>query len=185
MVVSWAQSAIGLVRAKVDSVGVVLSREVLFQCGSKIINASKLFTAVGDIYKRRPFHSISVQTGHISLCFLSYLDTLSKIRKTFQGSKKRSGFDLLQILVKALVQTATESKDAMFALFGVLQKMDFGIPPPDYSKSMEDIYTEIAKFVILNDDSLQILERTAQHDTLSSLPSWVPNCRWDARHLSP
>lgn len=92
---------------------------------------------------------------------------------------------MLETLGNAQAQKTTDPKDSVFALFGIIQRMDPIFPFPDYSKNLEDIYTDIAKVVILNHSSLHILTRTEQHSTLSSLPSWVPNCRCAERNLPP
>jgi hypothetical protein len=64
----------------------------------------------------------------------------------------------------------------------MLQRMGVNIPRPDYSKSMEQIYTEATKLIIIHDISLRILLETSESKERPGLPSWVPDWNMPLRH---
>jgi len=60
-------------------------------------------------------------------------------------------------------------------MYGMLQKLNIKVAPPNYDQSVEKIYTEAAKSIILHDRSLKILQHTCESHDWPDLPSWVPN----------
>ncbi|KAE9367148.1 HET-domain-containing protein [Stipitochalara longipes BDJ] len=153
----------------------VLSRVSYFQYGSKLLHSPNLFASIKDLDTRRPDRLIQPHHVTTKVAFRAYIDVFNKIQQVLHDKKGGNTFKLLDILVQGRSQKATEPRDAVFALYGVMQRMNVNLAPPNYSRSTEDIYTEIAKLVILHDKSLQLLERTAQHSAWNDLPSWVPN----------
>jgi len=82
---------------------------------------------------------------------------------------------ILQILASAREKKATEPKDKIFALFGMMKELEFDLPLPDYQKSLEQIYTEAAVACINHDRCLHILFEAPSDNRRSELPSWVPD----------
>jgi hypothetical protein len=101
----------------------------------------------------------------------------NRLRQAIQRGERVNEFSLMQILELGRHQIATELKDAVFALYGMLQRINPDIVSPDYSKSVEQIYTEVTKMVIQLDKSLQVLQTTGEESIWINLPSWVPECR--------
>jgi len=60
--------------------------------------------------------------------------------------------------------------------------MDVNIPRPDYSKSVEQIHTEAAKFIITHEISLRILLETSESKERPGLFSWVPDWNMPLRY---
>ncbi|PMD28939.1 HET-domain-containing protein [Hyaloscypha variabilis F] len=150
----------------------VLSSEAFFQCGGKVLQASQLFSAFQDIMKRN--YSYFNRDTYISSSFAAYTNVFNGLRQAIQHGDRVNEFSLFQILDLARQQIATEPRDAVFALYGILQRINPDITPPDYSKSVEQIYTEVAKMVIQSEKSLHILETMGEDSIGSNLPSWVP-----------
>lgn len=82
---------------------------------------------------------------------------------------------ILQILASARKKRATEPKDYIFALFGVMKELELDLPLPDYQKPLEQVYTEAAVACINHDRCLHILFEAPSDNRRSGLPSWVPD----------
>lgn len=76
---------------------------------------------------------------------------------------------------------ATDPRDKVFAVLGLLQPGADGVHPPptaDYSKPVDQVYREAAAYIINSKASLDILLAASGLDgEESNLPSWVPNWR--------
>jgi hypothetical protein len=68
---------------------------------------------------------------------------------------------------------ATNPKDKIYGLYGVLSTLGVSLPAPDYGKSLEKIYEEACLAIILHSKSLQILEYACSNARALNLPSWV------------
>jgi hypothetical protein len=156
----------------------VLARDACFQCGGQILQAHKLFTALEDILRHRFERRITSENQFLSRSYLAYHDIFDSVRQAFQLNESINNFSLLEIMERGRYLSATEPKDAVFALYGILQRIEVNIIPPDYSKSVEQVYAEVTKTVILFDKSLRMLVGTGEDSSRSNLPSWGPNCRF-------
>jgi hypothetical protein len=117
----------------------------------------------------RDASNLAFETYRVS--YAVYKNEFKKAGRTWR--KKR--LLITELLGMGRHQVATNPKDAVFGMYGILQKLDSTIPPPDYSKSVEDIYIEAAKLAIVHDNSLQILLEISESQDLPELPSWVPD----------
>jgi hypothetical protein len=79
------------------------------------------------------------------------------------------------ILAKARFKLSTDAKDKVFALHGVFDYLNVQIPPPDYGKSVENVYTEATVAAITFDKTLDILLQCSSEKRHPHLPSWVPD----------
>ena len=84
---------------------------------------------------------------------------------------------------------STNPRDKVFALLGFVA-LDGPYPElimPDYEKSPEQVYLDVAKYLILTEQTLQVLNE--RHLRLStsrhlSLPTWVPDWQLDTKNKS-
>lgn len=151
----------------------VLSQDSWFQCGDKVIDTSIFFAAIRGFFTRYGLensHDVAV-TAHLA----SYLYCFETIRLSIDNNIGAEACSALRIFADGRAQTATNPKDAVFAMYGMLQKLNIKIAPPNYSQSVEKIYTEAAKTIILHDRSLKILQHTCENHDWPDLPSWVPD----------
>ena len=70
---------------------------------------------------------------------------------------------------------ASEPKDKVFSLYGILGASGVSPPLPDYSKSTADVYRETAVAVIQSTKGLRILEQVDSTGVTPDLASWVPD----------
>ena len=82
---------------------------------------------------------------------------------------------LIHVLVGASGKRATEQRDMVFALYGVLSGLNVTIPAPDYTKPVESVYHEATRAVLEFDQSLEVLSHIDGISRLPSSPSWVFN----------
>ncbi|KAH7078786.1 heterokaryon incompatibility protein-domain-containing protein [Paraphoma chrysanthemicola] len=84
--------------------------------------------------------------------------------------------DLLEALHKSRTCAATDPRDKVFALLGIVQKQFSAAIPVDYSMNTLDLFTKVAILYIQNMKSLQILKYTLGQDVAPyGLPSWAPD----------
>lgn len=79
-----------------------------------------------------------------------------------------------EVLLHARSHQASESRDKVFALYGILQRLQAYLQPPNYLRSVEDIYSEASTAAICMDRSLRVFEGLTgvfKYD----LPSWSPD----------
>lgn len=82
--------------------------------------------------------------------------------------------DLKSILLSTSQKEATQPKDRIFALFGILKMLNIRMAEPDYNKSLGAIYCEAARMVIEIDESLEPLAKVrglAKKE--DDIPSWA------------
>ncbi|PMD32055.1 HET-domain-containing protein [Hyaloscypha variabilis F] len=156
-----------------------LSRDSYFQFGGKRQSCQGLFSAIQDARWRKIELSGEKKYSSVGHGFATYCETFEALRQAFRDDVTGIRCSLLEVLHAGRAQIATEPRDAVFGLYGILQRMNANLPLPDYSKSVEQIYTEIGKLVIVYDKSLHILRYTSEKGTWTDLPSWVPD--WSAR----
>jgi hypothetical protein len=99
------------------------------------------------------------------------------------GNMSRKAPDLLEILVlaKGAGMECANPLDVIFSILGLSgDASDF--MPPDYTRSVSEIYSEVALTMIQRDQSLEILRKVNMDGPTDAdrptLPSWVPN--WGA-----
>lgn len=116
----------------------VLGQESYFQCRDKTLRSLELFMAIEDINSQWvDLNKTALEVFRLGITFLSYLNCYNAFRKTLKHNGDRRKVSSLDILARGRFQTATNAKDAVFGLYGMLQRMDVNIPRPDYSKSVE------------------------------------------------
>ena len=82
---------------------------------------------------------------------------------------------VFHILINARGKKATNPKDKIFSLYGLLSELEIPFPAPDYSKSVEDVYREAVISSIDYDKNLYILYHAPSDRRRDGLASWVPD----------
>lgn len=80
-----------------------------------------------------------------------------------------------EMLLRTQNLDATDPRDKIFAVHGLLSVLGARLPDPDYSKPIEQVYREAAAAAITHDKRLQILASVTGESMVSGLPSWVPD----------
>ncbi|KAI3326772.1 heterokaryon incompatibility protein-domain-containing protein [Xylariaceae sp. AK1471] len=81
---------------------------------------------------------------------------------------------LLDLLDKTSSSSATDARDQVFGILGLLSSSVLRGLVPDYSLSIEEVYTGIASYLILKNRNVEILAYP-KSSNIQSLPSWVPD----------
>ncbi|KAM0080825.1 hypothetical protein ACKRZS_007006 [Fusarium odoratissimum] len=87
------------------------------------------------------------------------------------------GHDLMlsQLLIFCRPKLATDPKDKVYAVYGLLDYLGVELPNPDYEKSLAEIYAEITAICIKYDKDLFLLSYVPSEKRRPGLPSWVPD----------
>ena len=111
--------------------------------------------------------------------------SMFRYRRWYQGETLSKDPSFYQLLLKAHARSnsdftlwATDERDHIFGLLGLLDdKEKLGILP-DYSKEWPDIYTDVAKKLIEKGhvDALALCQNP-EFNSNASMPSWVPDWR--------
>lgn len=87
-----------------------------------------------------------------------------------------------EVLLHARDHQASEPRDKVFALYGILQRLGAYLEAPNYLRPIEDIYLEASVVAIRTDRSLRVLEGLTGESNFN-LPSWSPD--WsDHQHIT-
>lgn len=70
---------------------------------------------------------------------------------------------------------ATEPRDKVFAICGLLKKFGITLPPPDYAASLADVYWQATKVLLLACPEILYLVTGFPSPHLEDVPSWVPD----------
>ncbi|KAH7176054.1 heterokaryon incompatibility protein-domain-containing protein [Dactylonectria macrodidyma] len=79
------------------------------------------------------------------------------------------------LLIFCRPKLATDPKDKVYALYGLLNYFGVELSKPDYEKPLAEIYAEITAASIKHDKNLFALNYVASDSRRSGLPSWVPD----------
>jgi hypothetical protein len=79
---------------------------------------------------------------------------------------------LSSILATTQWMDATEPRDRIFALYGVIQEMEIEFPKPDYGKPVEQVYRDATRAAINFDGDLNILLHATGFQSSACASSW-------------
>jgi len=74
---------------------------------------------------------------------------------------------------------ATDPRDMIFGIYGLAQRLGYNISPPDYQRSVREVFIGAAMSIIEYDNDLRILMMAQHLRQDGDLPSWVPD--WSVR----
>ncbi|KAF4630750.1 hypothetical protein G7Y89_g7382 [Cudoniella acicularis] len=81
----------------------------------------------------------------------------------------------LEALIRHRQAQATDPRDKVYGLWGLLTEASGATPRPDYNLSVREVYTNVASAFIRYSGNLDVLSVPRKFDSTLSLPSWVPD----------
>jgi hypothetical protein len=152
---------------------------VLLVCGSTTLDWAVIEGLLeGGTHNTDAFHSPFSHDGS-KLTNLFETAQIIKTQRQISRSLTEGGeSSLLDVLSRFRFTSATDKKDKVFALLGLVSD-DLGIPV-DYSQSVVDIYTDTTRRLIHASRNLDIIcqsqwETFGNTERTIGLPSWVPD----------
>jgi hypothetical protein len=136
---------------------VAVAKDVIVICGSRKAPWERLISASFDSPNKNSF-------GYSGYC-PSILSLPLHINQPVEN--------MYQMLAQTRSVQATDARDKVFALFGLLEDYTQTGLEPDYSLSWEEVYTQTTEYLILKSGSLDLLAAAQAPSTCSQLPSWV------------
>jgi hypothetical protein len=147
----------------------VFAKDTILHCGRRTMIWDNLRTAIACFYTKA-FHYSAVSTDKVTdfndirlkmyqLCYLgSYGITYSRLRLYFGSTD------------------CWDPRDKVYAALSMLGSQDrsLGITP-DYARGVEELYTDVARRVILCSQRLDLFSTCVLSSTGMQLPSWVPD----------
>jgi len=137
-----------------------------------------------------PETQLQLNMAYASSANLGSLQTVFKLRlqrRLAAESRQPYTPDVLNLVRLTRSSQATDPRDKIFAVYGMLGKQAYPVEP-DYTKSVEDIYTRFAVEQIRKSGSLDILPLAESSRSGSNLglglPSWVPDFSIEATTMN-
>ena len=170
---------------------VACAKEVVVMCGNERLafdhleNASDAWTRVSDsLHARSEYLSQYMLLHSLRQQNLQQMIQLRKFRVLSYLDWDRPPAPFLEVLESCRHLKCSDSRDKIYgflALGGPHTKRFTAIASPDYKKSTEEVYCEVAQKLLLDDQSLRLvaiassINSCPSNATRLSLPSWVPN----------
>ena len=92
-----------------------------------------------------------------------------------QIDHKRGGSNLTKALFLSYNFQCNDSRDKIYAMFGLANKEQVHDLRPDYTKHVQEVYQNLATSLITNDNCLDILCCVNHPQRIEGLSSWVPD----------
>ncbi|CAN9239339.1 unnamed protein product [Alternaria sp. RS040] len=126
--------------------------------------------------------SIRSEYGRVTTLHRQLLEFFQSGSNRSNASPRLRTPSVSEILLHARGHQASEPRDKIFALYGVLQRLQAHLEAPNYLRSVEDVYIGASTAAIHNDRSLRIFEGLTGFSNFN-LPSWIPD--WsDHQHIA-
>jgi hypothetical protein len=159
---------------------VAVSGGATVQCGSKtcdfngIIDIADVLNILSPQLQNQPLFksgtSVPATVQPTTSCFLRARQ-FSDLKDAVGGAKFA---DLKQLLIYTRPCKATDPRDKVFSVLGMVDPEIYDIQP-DYRISIEETFTTAARCIISKKQSLDILSACQNPDRSHGLPSWVIN----------
>ncbi|KAH7370669.1 heterokaryon incompatibility protein-domain-containing protein [Rhexocercosporidium sp. MPI-PUGE-AT-0058] len=160
---------------------IALSRDFTLFCGWPSIRFDQLVTGLmADVFMRGQmrcyYPELVDQSDHLGTEALR----LNMLR-SLGGSDGIHRNKPLKNLLLSLTLNATDPRDLVYALLGIATDAEELHIIPDYTKTCQMVYTDVALSYLTRGD-LQLLGACQFPKDLENLPSWVPD--WSSKRLS-
>jgi hypothetical protein len=150
---------------------IVVGSVATVRCGSHEIEWSHLVAAclLIGIHNRYQGQVTSDRIRRLDLCNYHSIVELYQVQQKYLESAE---FDLQATLYDNWHREATDPKDKLYAILGLVPKLDLQV---DYSLPINEVYAGFAKSVIQSTHNLEILRAKRWTESSHDLPSWVPD----------
>ena len=164
---------------------VVVASDTIIRCGSFTISWEHVEYIARSLLATGWIRALKKVYG--SNCIPNYVQTISNIKASFSELNGGPGIPLSLLLNASRRFGSTDPRDKAIALVGLADQRSLGssaMAMLDYSKSVEDLYTEVTGHLIKRERSLNLLSSVEDivDRAFMSLPSWVPNYSIWQRH---
>lgn len=156
---------------------VTLNDDVLIGCGDDLLDFATFRSCIFAFWKF--FENLSdYDYDHPAVLGLWSVTRLIWIQDEFRASGRVRYETLLQ---QALHCETTDERDKVFAFRGIGDD-ERPVPGPDYTASVEHIYTDTAVALLCHGKSLDLLALSGigKRPQTSELPTWVPDLRYQS-----
>ncbi|KAL9091073.1 MAG: hypothetical protein Q9165_005000 [Trypethelium subeluteriae] len=152
---------------------VVVSKLVVVQCGDISLPWSAFAVIAGHIATSQQVAQTLVSAGILPrMAVTNHITAFESLRRQWASG---SIPDILSLLVKYRRSKATDPRDKIFALLGMIQSSERGVVSSDYTKPAARIYSEFVTGIVARTGRLDILAFNNMHRKVPDLPSWAPD----------
>ncbi len=153
---------------------VALARECFVYCGRKRLEWELFRDPFKELIEKLSATFYDYGTDNSILLLMLHQSLRRMVTQKRQGSTTKR-YDIFNVLLQTQIAKATEPKDKIYALYGILSQLGIDFPKPDYQQSTADIYREATSLVIKSERSLRILRLVDGSQRIPGLASWVPD----------
>ncbi|KAF5652147.1 heterokaryon incompatibility (HET) domain protein [Fusarium sp. NRRL 25303] len=180
---------------------VVLGSGIHVVCGSFVVEWSLIRKAIAvfqlgchymdemmeaTVFSETYHYFFPLQKGAYRISVIDRLKADTRQNRDTRSSKRPSvGTYLADLLDKTRDYDATDPRDKVYAIIGLLNQSGYKSPiMVSYQITVEDLYIQVAKVIQQGSETLDIMSQVevkplTHQDIRSGLPSWVPN--WTVR----
>ncbi|KAF8858835.1 hypothetical protein BDZ45DRAFT_689829 [Acephala macrosclerotiorum] len=122
-------------------------------------NCELLFDIFGRLIPGESFHDKAPKANGVWNSFglaSNHLDAVRRALRVDGASEQSLAF--LEVAHKARDLIASNPRDNIFGVLGLSDKFKTLVPPPDYSKTTTEVFTDVAKSLLGQTKSLSVLE---------------------------
>ncbi|KAF2239752.1 hypothetical protein EV356DRAFT_109915 [Viridothelium virens] len=171
----------------------LLARQVDVRCGERVLNIDQLRDAIAGRTASDAAQAAGDGPNHLQSQASLELQASPMFNMLMRTRSSPEPAHLEKLPQEAVADIsnldATDARDKVFALLGLVssEAPRYDLIRPDYTKSLEQVYQDFARYSITMDRTLEVLRiagRTFHSaNTLESLPTWVPNWK-DHNHAN-
>ena len=151
--------------------------KTMLLCGHGVVAFLDLQKVISNLYKMKVAHEfiISAEANSNAVLFMALDELRNILGCQSAGLETSPRLPLLNVLMSTSGRICSDARDKIYAIYAIVVKADLPYVP-DYEKSGQRLYTDLAIHFIKKRADLSILEFShLAADRLANLPSWVPD----------
>ncbi|KAI9775221.1 MAG: hypothetical protein M1839_001339 [Geoglossum umbratile] len=166
-----------------------LSREIICFYGNDVDHITFSLDLLGSLIQSaqtpgrvrlevRHFNENPTGGHHPGVQVYSWCQLRSSLRR------EPEGINMVKVLNLVHPADATDKRDKVYSILGLLRREDRKAIRVDYSShnTVEQVYTDLAKYCIGTSDCMRMLEHAGTTRQIPNMPSWVPDCSYQPRY---